>query len=150
MTTFTKRTSGKLLAVFLAALMIMTSVSVSFSALAAGTGDVTNSNWTALINALKADGVKDAKISGEQNTVLVDRTGNVYLAAKAYLAVFRQAALVNSTANQGKDGTGEANSDYRTSTKVRDQIKTQLKSRMGDADYAAYNVANIVNALGGN
>ena len=123
MTTFTKRTSGKLLAVFLAALMIMTSVSVSFSALAAGTGDVTNSNWTALINALKADGVKDAKISGEQNTVLVDRTGNVYLAAKAYLAVFRQAALVNSTANQGKDGTGEANSDYRTSTKVRDQIK---------------------------
>ncbi len=150
MTTFTKRTSGKLLAVFLAALMIMTSVSVSFSALAAGTGDVTGGNWTALINALKADGVKDAKISGTQNTVLVDRTGNVYLAAKAYLAVFRQAALINSSADQGKNGTSEANSDYRTSTKVRDQIKTQLKSRMGDADYAAYNVANIVNALGGN
>ncbi|MBR5427870.1 MAG: hypothetical protein IK118_05935 [Clostridia bacterium] len=146
MTTFTKRTSGRLLAVLLSMLMIMTSVSVCFTASAAGANSVTTAQWSTLANALRSTNVANASFNGTNNVTVDDPSGDVYTAAQAYFAVL-DAYIFKATGSSGSSGESEYN--YRTSSQVRELIKTEMQSRMGD-DYNAYNAGNVLTYLGGN
>ncbi|MBQ6165383.1 MAG: hypothetical protein IJK23_12990 [Clostridia bacterium] len=146
MTTFTKRTSGKLLAVFLAALMIVTSVSVSFTAVAAGEGSVSDAQWNTLAAALRSDNVAGATFNGTNSVTVEDPSGDVYTAAKAYYAVLN-AYIFKATGSSGSEN--ESKYGYRTSSQVRDLVKTKMQSVMG-SDYNTYNVSSVLQYLGGN
>ena len=73
------KVSKKVLSVFMAVLMVMTSLSVGLTALAADPYD-------ALGAALQADGVKNAAWGTPQNymTVVSDPTGDIEKAAEAF------------------------------------------------------------------
>ena len=73
-----KQTSKKLLSLLLAVVMIMTSMSVCFGtvSLALG-GTATEAQWTALVNAVKNDTVKNATFSGEKYNYVFARSADL-------------------------------------------------------------------------
>ncbi|MBR6780272.1 MAG: hypothetical protein IKM24_04560, partial [Clostridia bacterium] len=131
------KTTKKLLSVLLAVMMIVGSISCSFTAFAAPAG-VTADQWNTLANALANDTVAKASFSGSANNYAVgDPDGKILAAVEAYWVVFN--GLVDKApANQD---TGN-----RTLTQVNASIKSEMQSRMG-GNYATYKVEAFLNGL---
>ncbi len=116
------------------------------TAYAAGSGSVSDAMWNALADALRSENVKNAAFTGTNDVKVNDPSGDVYAAATAYYAILN-AYIFKATGNSGS--SAEAGYDYRTSSQVRDLVKTKMSSVMG-SDYTTYNAANVIQNLGGN
>ncbi|MBQ7637947.1 MAG: hypothetical protein IJS90_03495, partial [Clostridia bacterium] len=142
-----KSTAKKLLSVFLSLIMAFSAFGMlTFEVSAAGAGSVTNVMWNDLANALRSDNVKNANFSGTSTVTVNDPSGDVYTAAKAYFAVLN-AYIFKATGSSGSES--ESGYNYRTSSQVRDLVKTKMSELMG-ADYDTYSAGNAIQYLGGN
>ncbi len=142
-----KQTSKKLLSLLLAVVMIMTSMSVCFGTVSLALGSTaTEAQWTALVNAVKNDTVKNATFDGAKyNYTVNDPDGKILTAVEAYWSVLD--ALANKTpAVSDTDKSTGSDEGNRTINQVNDSIKAELSARMG-GDYDAYNVAAFLNSL---
>ena len=117
-----------------------------FEVLAAGSA--TEAHWTALVEALRNEDLRSANYNGTSTVTIVDKTGAVITAAKAYYAVLSDYILVQTSGGK-QSNDNEYKMKYRTSSQVRDIIKTELQTRMGN-EYTAYDVARVITYLGGN
>ena len=113
---------------------------------AAGSNSVTDDMWNALAAALASDNVKNANYSGTNTVTVDDPTGDVLVAVQAYYVVLKNYILIPTTSSGSSTEYGY---NYRTSSQVRDLVKTKMQSVMGD-DYTTYNVASVLNFIGGN
>lgn len=116
-------------------------------AFAAGAGSVTDAQWNALAAALANDDVKNANYSGTNAVTVDDPTGRVRTAVEAYYDVLSNYIFVQASTSGGS--STEYGYGYRTSSQVRDLVKTKMQSVMGD-EYTTYNAASVLNYIGGN
>ena len=134
-----KKLSKKSLSVFLAVLMLMSSMSVCFSTVAFAAGG-TVSDYGPLANALNIDSVKNADwTTSKHNNVVEDTDGKVAAAVAEYFNVFN--ALANRTPATGNPsnttpstGSSEGN---RTINQINATIKAGVKAKLSAADYNA-------------
>lgn len=123
----------RVLSAVLAATMLVTSLSAGLSALAAETNA---DPYQTLIEALQADGVKNASWGSPQNymTVVNDPTGDIEKAAEAFWEV--------ATAEASNGHTGENKDDAnRTAYGVKEAVRLKLQNDFGMSgeDLAAAN-----------
>ncbi len=133
------KVTKKLLSVFLAVIMIVSSMSVCFGTVsfAAATG-VSEAQWNALASALANDTVKNANFSGTSpNYTVDDPDGKITAAVDAYYVVF------NALADRSPSGSSAGN---RTINQINSSIMSQMSSRMGD-NYSTYEVKNFLTGL---
>ena len=132
------KTTKKLLSVLLAVMMIVGSLSCSFTAFAAPAGTVSADQWNALANALANDTIAAASFTGSAgNYAVADPDGKVIAAVEAYWSVF------NTMVDKAPANSGSAN---RTMTQVNASIKAEMRSRMG-SNYDTYKVAAFLTGL---
>lgn len=131
----------KCLSVLLSIALILTSVSAGLTAFAAS--GVSEEQWTTLIDTLKNDNVASVGYTGtDGNYVLSDPDGSVLTAMDAFFAVFSGLADTN--------GDNGASSSVRTIDQVRNQIKTELNTRMNPTEFVRYNVDAVINIFTAN
>ena len=121
--------SKKALSVFMAVLMVMTSLSVGLTALAADPYD-------ALAAALKADGVRHASWGSPQNyiTVVNDPTGEIEAAAEAFWVV-AAAEAPNHTSKNDKRGQYRARRCRGCADKAAKRI-WRCRRRVGECPHS--------------
>lgn len=129
------KVSKKALSLFLAVLMVMTSLSVGLTALAADPYDT-------LAAALQADGVKNAGWGTPQNyiTIVNDPTGEIEAAAEAFWVV--------ATA-EAPSHAGESNDDSKTAHGVAEAVLTKLQNEYGVTGDALSNARTAIKAFVG-
>lgn len=127
--------SKKALSVFMAVLMVMTSLSVGLTALAADPYD-------ALAAALKADGVRHASWGSPQNyiTVVNDPTGEIEAAAEAFWVVATAEAPNHTSKNDNA-----ANTAYG----VAEAVLTKLQNEYGIVGDELANARTAIKAFVG-
>lgn len=127
--------SKKALSVFMAILMIVTSLSVGLTALAADPYDT-------LAAALKADGVRNASWGSPQNyiTVVSDPTGDIEAAAEAFWVV--------ATA-EAPSHAGESNDSAKTAHGVAEAVLTKLQNEYGVVGDELANARTAIKAFVG-
>lgn len=135
-----KKLSRKSLSVFLAVLMLMSSMSVCFSTVAFAAGG-TVSDYGPLANALNNDSVKNAQWSqqNKHDYIVEDADGLVAAAVEAYFSAFN--TLANKTPatgnpNNTSNSTGSSESN-RTINQINATIKAGVKGKLSTADYNA-------------
>lgn len=97
-----KKTSKKALSLLLALVMLLTSLSAGFAALAASTDQ-----YQALATALKADGVQNAAWPGSASNYTVtmnDPTGDIEKAAEAFWSIVQSDARNYTNSGRGANG----------------------------------------------
>ena len=135
----------KALSLFLSLVLAFSSFGMlRFDVFAAGSA--TQAHWDALTAALRSENVANASFNGTNSVTVEDATGDIYNAAVAYYNVLNDYIAKSGS---GNGSATEAGYGYRTSSQVRDLVKTELQSRMG-TDYTTYKVANVITYLGGN
>ena len=131
----------KCLSVLLSIALILTSVSAGLTAFAAS--GVSEDQWSALMSALRNETVASVGYTGtDGNYVLSDPDGSVLTAMDAFFAVFSGLADTN--------GDNGASSSVRTIDQVRNQIKTELNTRMNPTEFVRYNVDAVINIFTAN
>lgn len=142
----------KALSVLLSVIMIVSSMSVCFGIVGtAASGTVTNDQWNALYDALKADSVKTATFSTVSGKYVVDDPdGNVLKAVEAYFNVFntlanKSPATGNPNNTSNTTGSTEGN---RVIQQVNESIRNHLNANM--PGYAVYVDTFIKNIIGTN
>ncbi len=146
------KTTKKLLSVFLAVIMLMSSMSVCFGTVSfAAGGTATADQWNALYAALKADSVKNAAFSTDNGKYTVDDPdGNVLKAVEAYFNVFntlanKEPATGNPNNTSNTTGSTEGN---RVIQQVNASIESYVKANM--PGYEASMSTFIKNIIGTN
>lgn len=135
------RVSKKALSVFMAVLMVMTSLSAGFSAFAAG------DPYRVLADALKLDGVQHASWGSPQSyiTVVSDPTGDIEKAAEAFWTV---------AAAEAPGHTGESSDASKTAHGVAEAVLTKLQNEYGvtgdDLSNARTAIKAFVGGMNGN
>lgn len=114
--------SKKALSVFMAVLMVMTSLSVGFAALAA-----TDSDWQALADALKNPDLPASSSYGQSGYLKTvnDTTGAVEAAAEAFWKV----AVEIAPKHQGNPGKDVGSSPRNTARAVADEVLNTLQNK---------------------
>ena len=132
------KVSKKVLSVFMAVLMVITSVSVGLTALAAG------NPYEELADALRSENVANASYgqSGYMTTV-TDGTGDIEKAANAFWAVAETVAVVG---NNGKDTNA---SQPWSAAGVAKRIKTELGNYMTAEELSVYKVSAVIDKFVG-
>ena len=127
--------SKKALSVFMAVLMVMTSLSVGLTALAADPYD-------ALAAALKADGVRHASWGSPQNyiTVVNDPTGEIEAAAEAFWVVAAAEAPNHTSKNDNAANTAHG---------VAEAVLTKLQNEYGVVGDELANARTAIKAFVG-
>lgn len=127
--------SKKALSVFMAVLMVMTSLSVGLTALAADPYD-------ALAAALKADGVRHASWGSPQNyiTVVNDPTGEIEAAAEAFWVVATAEAPNHTSKNDNAANTAHG---------VAEAVLTKLQNEYGIVGDELANARTAIKAFVG-
>lgn len=127
--------SQKALSVFMAVLMVMTSLSVGLTALAADPYD-------ALAAALKADGVRHASWGSPQNyiTVVNDPTGEIEAAAEAFWVVATAEAPNHTSKNDNAANTAHG---------VAEAVLTKLQNEYGIVGDELANARTAIKAFVG-
>ena len=145
-----KQLSKKSLSVFLAVMMLMTSMSVCFGTIAFAAGG-TVSDYSSLANALDKDTIKYASWTKNPNAYIVDDPdGSVLAAVDAYWSAFTTLANktpVTGNPNNTSNSTGSSEGN-RTINQVNDTIKAGVKAVLG-AGYSTEIDAFLTNLVAG-
>lgn len=117
------KVTKKALSVVLAVLMVLTSVSVGLTALAA-----TDSDWQALADALKNPDLPASSAYGTEGymATVVDTTGAVEAAAAAF---YKVASEDIAPGQQGNPGNPKGSSTNHTARAVADQVLATLQNK---------------------
>ncbi|MBQ6897753.1 MAG: hypothetical protein IJN70_02130, partial [Clostridia bacterium] len=145
-----KKLSRKSLSVFLAVLMIMSTMSVCFGTIAFAAGG-TVSDYSDLANKLNKDTIKYASWTKNPNAYIVDDPdGSVLEAVEAYWSAFTTLANktpVTGSPNNTSNSTGSSEGN-RTINQVNDTIKAGVKAVLG-ASYSGEIDAFLTNLVAG-
>ncbi len=145
-----KKLSRKSLSVFLAVLMIMSTMSVCFGTIAFAAGG-TVSDYSDLANKLNKDTIKYASWTKNPSAYIVDDPdGSVLEAVEAYWSAFTTLANkspVTGNPNNTSNSTGSSEGN-RTINQVNDTIKAGVKAVLG-ASYSGEIDAFLTNLVAG-
>lgn len=132
------KVSKKALSVIMAILMIVTSLSVGFSALAA------DDPYQVLADALRNENVANASYgSSGYMTTVTDTTGDIEKAADAFWAV------AQSVAGVGNKGNDDSTSQPWSAAGTAKKIKAELNNYMTTEDLSTYKVSAVIDKFVG-